>query len=52
MAQPTKTNPASAQPMRNLSARAQKQLQPRRYGIAISPRYQGEIPNAFRSTKG
>lgn len=52
MAQETKTTPASAQPMSNLSQRAQKQLQPRRYGISIGPRNNGEIPQAFRSTKG
>lgn len=49
---PGHSNPASAQPMRGLSARAQKLAAPRSFGISIGPRYQGEIPNAFRSTKG
>lgn len=49
---PGHSNPASAQPMRGLSARAQKIAAPRAFGISIGPRYQGEIPNAFRSTKG
>jgi len=49
---PGHSNPASAQPMRGLSARAQKLAAPRSFGISIGPRYWGEIPSAFRSTKG
>ncbi len=54
MAQPTTTgNHASAQPIKGLSKRAQAMLQPRRYGQQpgpITPRNNGEIPNALRST--
>lgn len=55
-AQPThnvKGNPASAQPMRGLSKRAQKLLAPRPYGQRpppqCEPRSFGEIPRAMRS---
>ncbi len=52
MSQPTTNNPASAQPIKGLSKRAQEMVKPRRYGPPIAPRYQGEIPQAFRSSKG
>lgn len=38
---PGHSNPNSAQPMRGLSARAQKLAAPRSFGISIGPRYQG-----------
>lgn len=53
MTQPTTAaHHSSAQPMPGLSKRAQAQLQPRRYGQQpppITPRHQGEIPNALRT---
>ena len=53
MKQPTTAaHHSSAMPMRHLSKRAQAQLQPRRYGQQpppITPRNQGEIPNALKS---
>lgn len=55
MTQPTKCNPASAQPMRGLSKRAQALLQPRRYGQQpgpVAPAGKPPIPNALRSTRG
>jgi hypothetical protein len=42
------------QPMPGLSKRAQELLKPRSYGQMppkSTPRYQGEIPRAFRSKK-
>lgn len=54
MTQPTTRNPASAQPMRTLSKRAQAQLQLRRYGQqvpTITPSARGTIPNALRTNK-
>lgn len=51
----SKCNPASAQPMRGLSDRARKQLQPRSFGQQpgpAAPAGKRPIPNALRSTKG
>ena len=45
-------NPASAQPIKGLSARGQKLIAPRSFGQMtrpIEPRNQGEIPKALRS---
>lgn len=55
MTQPSTCNPASAQPMRGLSKRAQQLLQPRRYGQQpgpVAPAGKPPIPNALRSTRG
>ena len=52
--QPTTAgNPASAQPMRGLSQRAQKLLGPKRYGQipVVPPKTNGAIPNALRSVR-
>jgi hypothetical protein len=49
MNQQQKGSPTSAQPMQGLSERARKLLQPAKSQIVIGPRYQGEIPNAFKS---
>jgi hypothetical protein len=51
MTTPQKGSPTSAQPMKCLSARAQKLLQPAKSQISIGKRYQGEIPNAFKSSR-
>jgi hypothetical protein len=51
MTTPQKGSPTSAQPMKCLSARAQKLLQPEKSQISIGKRYQGEIPNAFKSSR-
>ena len=47
----TAGNPASAQPMRGLSQRAQKLLGPKRFGQipVVPPKTNGAIPNALRS---
>lgn len=54
MTQPTTTgNHTSAQPMKGLSQRAQRLLQPRRYGQQpgpVTPSNRGAIPNALKST--
>jgi hypothetical protein len=47
-----KGSPSSAQPIKGLSERARKLLQPAKSQISLGPRYQGEIPKAFRSSKG
>ena len=49
----TAGNPASAQPMRGLSQRAQKLLGPKRYGQmpVVPPKTNGSIPNALRSAR-
>lgn len=49
----TAGNPASAQPMRGLSQRAQKLLGPKRYGQipVVPPKTNGAIPNALRSVR-
>lgn len=54
MSRPAISSPASAQPMRNLSKRAQVQLRPRKFGQQpgpVTPSYRGLIPNALRSKK-
>lgn len=51
----TKSNPSSAQPMKGLSQRAQKLLQPKCFGQQpgpVTPSNRGAIPNALRSSKG
>lgn len=51
----TTRNPASAQPMRNLSQRAQRLLQPRHFGQQpgpVAPAGKRPIPNALKSNKG
>ena len=47
----TSGNPASAQPMRGLSQRAQKLLGPKRFGQipVVPPKTNGAIPKALRS---
>lgn len=55
MTQPSTCNHASALPISGLSKRAQKQLEPKRYGQQppkSSGRYQGEIPQALRTKAG
>lgn len=49
----TAGNPASAQPMRGLSQRAQKLLGPKRFGQVpvVPPKNNGAIPNALRSVR-
>lgn len=51
----TTASNTSAEPMRGLSKRAQEMCKPRAYGQQpgrVAPRNNGEIPQAFRSTKG
>lgn len=53
MTQPAPGNHTSAQPMKGLSQRAQRLLQPRRYGQQpgpVAPSNCGAIPNALKST--
>jgi hypothetical protein len=46
-----KGSPSSAQPIKGLSERARKLLQPSKSQISLGPRYQGEIPNAFKTNR-